>query len=591
MNERSKNLLQVSIILVSVILIGTLGYTQIEGWSYFDSFYMTMITITTVGFSELHELSNTGRTFTVILIAMGYVTIAIAVAHILKFIVESEFKELLSRNKIKKIVGKMKNHYIICGYGNIGKAISTELKNNHIPFVIIEQEDDAVMAAEEEGYTVMKGNMTQDQVLIDAGIAHAAGVVACAPADTDNLLISLASRELNPMLFIIAKGEDPGVESRILRAGADIVVSPLKLGGQQVANLLIRQIGGNSLEHDSVSEVSIYGFSLTQFNISGDTPSTVKSILEEHDALKAVAIKRKNGAMEQKINDNILLHEGDVLIMLTYKKETQQDNDHPVKKSRHKRILIADDHRGLRSLFAKKLASEGNIIVEAKDGEDAIEKSKDGKYDLIILDVVMPLKSGFEVCREIREHDTNVPVILYSSDESYEFIRKGEEVGATACVRKTNKSHDLLVKVNELINKNPISTSIATEDAIADETKTQEFPEMINLSQLKDITGDDQETMQEVLQMFFDDSKSKMKDLSNAVLSLDFKAIKDIGHYFKGGASNMGIVSIEAISSSLEKAANAQDESSVALYTESLVKEIELLDKAYLQFKKTGKPF
>ncbi len=570
MNERSKKLLKISLILASVILVGTIGYARIEGWNFFDSFYMTIITITTVGFSETHKLSPQGRLFTVILIALGYVVIAIAVAYILKFIVESEFKDLLSRKKTKKMVGKMKNHYIICGYGNIGKAISVELKKNNIPFVIIDQSDEAVMAAEEE-YAVIKGNMTQDQTLIDAGVARAAGVVACAPADTDNLLISLASRELNPMLFIIAKGEDPGVESRILRAGADIVVSPLKLGGQQVANLLIKQIGGSSLEQDGLSAASIDGFSLERFTITSNRPLSVEAALRKNGAVKGVAIKRRDGSLDNDVDNDTILNEGDSLIAVTYVKEQDTEHASVSRKNSLKRILIADDHRGLRSLFTKKLAAEGNIIVEAQDGNEAIAKAKDGKYDLIILDVVMPLKSGFEVCRDIRTHAPDVPIILYSSDESPEFIRKGKEVGATACVRKTNKSHDLLVKVNELINKNPVRDGAAGE----------ELADLVDLEQLGELTGGDAETMREVFQMFFEDSKPKLEQLSQAVATRNLEEIKNIGHYFKGGAANMGMASVTETAQALEMAASNGDNTAVAIHSDRLRKEIERVEKAY----------
>ena len=603
MNEKLKKILQIFGLLIVVIFIGTVGYAHIEGWSYFDSFYMTFISITTVGFGETHDLTNMGRAFTILIIGFGYVIIALTIAQTGKFIIESEFNNLLSRKKTKKKVKKMKNHYIICGYGKIGKAISLELKNNKIPFVIIDQKEESIASAEDEGYIVIKGNTTQDQTLMDAGIDRATGLVACVSNDSDNLFIALAARELNPMLFIITRGEDASIEPRMLRAGADIVVSPVKLGGQQVANLLTKQIQNNSQANGVFGEnTSLYGYSLTQLKVEDDKGYTVSELLQKNNALIAIAIKDKNNKVKNNPADSARLNKGDILIATTYDNSHENLETTIVKKEKSKRILIADDHRGLRMLFTKKLAAAGHKVVEVEDGAQAIEVAKESKFDLFILDVIMPFKTGYEVCADIRTRDKEVPIVLYSSDESLEFLEKGAAVGATECLRKTSKSNDLLIKVNQLIKdaddelkeeknvledvpeikedvqfesqdkikaeleeiENMVEQKNIEKDIKVIEKKDTVFEEnnfdissVLDLEQLKEITDGDTEIMEEAVNMFIEDTPAQLEKMNDAFFDEDFEEIRKIAHYLKGGGANIGFNVIEESARSLEQ--NAKD--------------------------------
>ena len=221
---------------------------------------MTVITITTVGFGEVHELSSDGRIFTIILVFLGFGTAALFATQIARLILESEFAEILTRKKMGRKIMKMKDHYIVCGYGRIGSAICDALEDERLPFVIIEHSDKSTALAHGKGYCVLKGNATTDAVLKEAGIHHALGIVAALSPDADNLLISLAARELNPQIFIIARGEEPEVEDRMMRAGADIVVSPMLLGGQQIAQLITRQAGKLPQAAISEPEAGVLGF-------------------------------------------------------------------------------------------------------------------------------------------------------------------------------------------------------------------------------------------------------------------------------------------------------------------------------------------
>ncbi len=208
--EKDKNSLYIitSLTLLSIVLfIGIVGYMSIERWTLLDSIYMTIITITTVGFTETHPLTDFGRIFTIILIFCGWTTFAIVGALIARAVIHKEITGFFRRKNMQNVIDKMKNHYIVCGGGRIGSFISEDLKNKKVPFVLLEIDEILLQIAEKKGYLVVKGNATTDEALIESGIKRAKGLVAALTNDADNLMISLAARELNPDIHIIARCE------------------------------------------------------------------------------------------------------------------------------------------------------------------------------------------------------------------------------------------------------------------------------------------------------------------------------------------------------------------------------------------------
>jgi len=295
----------------ALLVFGAVGYRTIEGWSFAESLYMTAITISTVGFSEVHPLSHAGRLFTVLLIFMGLLTVSLIGAHCARTLIDSEIRSILGRKKMRKDIAELKGHYVVCGYGRIGGTICRELEEARIPFVVIEKDDALVEQAEAEGYRVLKGDATSDAVLKDAGIDRAAGVIAVLNSDAHNLFISLAAREMNPTIKIIARGEEPGIESRLLRAGADIVVSPLKLGGRQIAHMLLDNL--RPAEPHAIHSPA--GLMLQQIRHVESTQKTVDDLLHECRALLAVAVQRADGRTEMMPSSESVLNPHDVLFV------------------------------------------------------------------------------------------------------------------------------------------------------------------------------------------------------------------------------------------------------------------------------------
>jgi len=219
---------------------GTAGYAVIEDWSFFDALYMTVITLATVGYGEVHRLSEEGKAFTILLILFGAGIIAYAVGSLIQFTVEGHLLGILGRKKVEKQIRKLKGHYIICGYGRIGHLICREFHNRPLPFVVVEREPDLCQKIEAEGFLHVRGDATDDEVLMAAGIERARGLVTVVTSDTENVYITLTARGLNPELFILARSGEEGSEKKLKRAGANKVISPYTIGANRMAQAILR---------------------------------------------------------------------------------------------------------------------------------------------------------------------------------------------------------------------------------------------------------------------------------------------------------------------------------------------------------------
>ena len=236
---------QVAIVVAFVVLlivVGTIGYAWIEGWNWADSFYMTIITITAVGYHEVHPLSETGRVFTVGMLVGGLSALGAWFALITAALVRMDLRNTYKRRRTMKQAGRMKDHVIICGGGNMGQQIMRELDGAEQPFVVIERNEDAIDALRELNpeAVIVEEDATRDRMLREAGIERAMALVTCLSSATDNLFVCLSARDLNERLVIVARAEGKSTTAKMYRAGADHVVSPNKTGAVWVASVLVR---------------------------------------------------------------------------------------------------------------------------------------------------------------------------------------------------------------------------------------------------------------------------------------------------------------------------------------------------------------
>lgn len=238
--EPEKKLKIIVMILVAVVLFGTIGYSVIERWSLLDAVYMTFITLSTVGFKEVYVLSSAGRMFTILLILVGVAGAAYTLRVIGQWIVEGEMKKIFGRRRMQKGIKELVNHYVVCGFGRVGRRVAQELCNRKVPFVVIDNDLQRIEQAEKDGFLFVQGDSTIDQTLIDAGIERARALITAVANEADGVFIVLSARQLSPQLLITARTETDEGKKKLLRAGANKVISPYKIGAIRMALTTLR---------------------------------------------------------------------------------------------------------------------------------------------------------------------------------------------------------------------------------------------------------------------------------------------------------------------------------------------------------------
>lgn len=228
-------------LLLSLVSVGTSFYLYVEHFSLIDSFFMTVITISTVGFSEVHPLSDTGKIFTSGLIFASLGSLAYVGSNLARFVFDGELVNYLKTYRVDKKIQKLKDHVIIIGFGRNGEQVATELRECGIEFVVIDKRDNVISRLREnEELLYIKGDATHEDVLRQAGVDNARALVAATPNDADNVFVALTARSMNPGLKIVSRASEPGSVSKLKRAGVTNVIMPERIGGQRMAKLVIQ---------------------------------------------------------------------------------------------------------------------------------------------------------------------------------------------------------------------------------------------------------------------------------------------------------------------------------------------------------------
>src|SRR5579864_945111 len=234
-----RKVLWIGLALLVLSAIGTLGFHEIEGWNWLDSLYMVVITFSSIGYGEVHQLSRAGRVFNIGLITCGAVMVALGIGTLTQALLEFELLQFFGRRRMERQIARLSEHYIICGAGRVGRSAARELAKKPVPFVIIEKDQENTEGLPSE-WLVMIGDATQDGTLVNARIESASGLVAATTTDASNIFIVLNARSLNPTLKIIARASEEESTKHLTKAGANTVVSPYVFAGHFIAQGLLR---------------------------------------------------------------------------------------------------------------------------------------------------------------------------------------------------------------------------------------------------------------------------------------------------------------------------------------------------------------
>ena len=276
-------------LIISVIIIGIVGYQLIAGYSLSDAFYMTIITVATVGYGEVHPLDTNGKMFTAFLIITSFGTFAYAVSAITKFVVDGEFNNFFRNRKLNSTIQKLNNHVIICGYGRNGRQAAQVLKKHDKRFVVIENKTEITGSMQHKhSELVINGNATHDEILLKSGILNAKALITTLPNDADNLFIVLTARNLNAKLVIISRASDDNSDVKLKIAGANNVIMPDKVGGAHMASLVMKPDVIEFIDY-------ITGQGGDSINLEEITFDNIPEHLQ-HKTLKDLEVRNKSGA-------------------------------------------------------------------------------------------------------------------------------------------------------------------------------------------------------------------------------------------------------------------------------------------------------
>ncbi|MBI5602096.1 MAG: potassium channel protein [Deltaproteobacteria bacterium] len=297
---------------------GCIGYTVIEGWDGLDALYMTVITLTTVGFQEIHPLSRAGKIFTMFLIISGVGFFFYFLGNITGMVVKGTLKDVFGRRKLEKEISHIQGHYMVCGFGRIGRTVTQLLKEKPMEVVVIEKDPQYIPLFQEKKLLYVLGEATLEENLLKAGIKRAKGLVAAASSDADNVYITLTARGLNPDLFILARAAEESSMLKLTRAGADKVISPYDIGARRMANTILRPTVIDFIElavHNRNLDLQMEELIVGKNSEIKEATLMESAIRKDYDLI-VVAIKKKTGEMIFNPSSQAKIQEGDTLVAL-----------------------------------------------------------------------------------------------------------------------------------------------------------------------------------------------------------------------------------------------------------------------------------
>ena len=305
------------ILLAIVIVVGVTGYKLINGWGLLDSFYMVIITISTVGYTEVHPQGAAGRLFTSGLIVVGVGTMLYGFGVFAETLADNAFGRYRRERQLQRELNQLRDHFIICGYGRIGTQVVAEFEDHKVSYVVIDQTEEALERIRAEGRLHIEGDASKEEILKQAGIERARGLISAVDSDERAVYIVLAARALNPNLYIVARAGRPDSIRRLELAGATRTISPYVMAGHRMAELAIRPAMVDVLDSLHHAEA---GIGVEEMVVSPGTPAVGKTLDEiglfGPDTARVLALRRRDGTLHVNPNGSQRLEDGDLVIAL-----------------------------------------------------------------------------------------------------------------------------------------------------------------------------------------------------------------------------------------------------------------------------------
>jgi len=320
------------LIMVSIFTISTIGYSVIEDWSILDSAYMTVITLTTIGFQEVHPLSDGGRFFTIIIVISSITALAYTANLVTRLIASGEMKKFLDHRRKRRFMDRMEDHYIICGFGRIGRRICELFKIENVHCIVVDRSEDVAEIVRSMDIPVITGEATEEAVLREAGLERAKCIITAVDSPADNVFITLTARDMNPGIHIVSRGETPETGSKLMKAGADRVVYPHQIGGRRMAMAALRPTLDRFMSMDELR--NNFGVYMEEIHISENSELVGLSLMEasinRRFGLNVIAILGRDQMQNNIVfnpGSHSILQVNDALIVLGTKEELHNLED------------------------------------------------------------------------------------------------------------------------------------------------------------------------------------------------------------------------------------------------------------------------
>jgi voltage-gated potassium channel len=307
--------------LTVVLLVGTAGYVIIEDWPLLDALYMASITITTVGYSEVRPLSETGQVFTIGLMFFGVGAAFYILTALVATIIEGDLRQIFGVRRMKAMIERLNDHYIVCGYGRVGEQIAMELQHRSAPFVIVETNDARIESARQAGLLVVLGDATTEETLLEAGIQRCRALIAASDSDSANTYITLTAKGLRHETYVVARVGSEAVEAKLIQAGADRVVSPYRIGGRRMAFAALQPMITDFIDIFPTDQGDRILAEITIEADSGFAGKQLGEALAENDDLVVLAVRDTSGHLSVGPARSRLLSQGEILIVVGEEEE------------------------------------------------------------------------------------------------------------------------------------------------------------------------------------------------------------------------------------------------------------------------------